>query len=99
LPDRRPIVLGNELTIGRFLIGGESTKAPPLGSIEQCPAIQWGFYFGVFFMSYPRDNGSTWGGILMVIAVIAAWGLGYHMRSQGFQINVSSPKPQEVKAK
>jgi hypothetical protein len=44
-----------------------------------------------------HDNGSTWSGIMVVIAIIAALGLGYHLRDRGWVINIDQPT--EVKAK
>jgi hypothetical protein len=47
-----------------------------------------------------RDDGSTMGGIVVVIAVIAAFLFGYYVRDSGyvFQINQSTA-PQEIKTK
>jgi hypothetical protein len=49
---------------------------------------------------YKSDDGSTWGGIMVVIAVIAAFAFGYHIRNSGYVLNINQqPTPKEVQAK
>lgn len=45
-----------------------------------------------------RDNGSTWSGVLMAFAVIAALVSGYYLRDAGYVVNIDQPT-QEVKPK
>lgn len=45
-----------------------------------------------------RDDGSTWGGLLMAFAVIAALVSGYYLRDAGYVVNIDQPT-QEVKTK
>ena len=35
-----------------------------------------------------RDNGSTWGGIMTVLMVIAALISGYYLRDAGYVVNI-----------
>jgi hypothetical protein len=49
---------------------------------------------------YRKDDGSMVAGILITIAVIAAFGLGYRTRDQGVILKITIPQPtQEIKAK
>jgi hypothetical protein len=49
---------------------------------------------------YRRDDGSMTAGILITIAVIAAFGLGYRIRDQGVILKITIPQPtQEIQTK